>query len=1074
MARPLFGLVLVREPLFHISCPTCDARLKVLNEEAIGAILTCPKCESMVQVEAPPGWKPPPKKGPAEDSSPKPKPAKPAAGEKKPADAAKAGATAIAGSAAGAAVPPPLPAAVGVPEASGASETASEAVASAPAAAPWMPIWAIYSGLGVLIVALAATLVGVVAWNRGSVRPAAPVVAQPGAVSVKPASPKPRPATTAPRFSARWVPGKTRLFFTGDVASLTADGGFNETLYAQDPAWGSSVGRVLKAFALSPKYVRRVSWAATDLADWTESSVVILELAEGQNGEVYRVVGEDAGLQVAGVACRRQPKTAWTHPFAVLNKSTIVTGRQDLLAELAAAGPAKFESPAVERFLKGLPPDAISACVLDLPAARQAGWPLPTWWLDAWPPGREGWHAVCETPNGVGLTVSGGEPGATELTLWCKDQPDAEKVYTAVNELLPAGKAAIESARQSMPEKLQSGRLNADSAAGYETFLKAALAAIQSARCETVADTVYLRLDGGAASVALAASGVGSRGAVRSDWLANASAADRARHAELLKGLAGYHKAEQHLPDGAGGASLLPPETRLSWIAMMLPYYGHVDWHKQLEPGYSWNSAKNRPVTSRPLEAVTNPALGPSTTQAGFPVTHYVGVAGVGADAAGLKPGDPRAGVFGFGRTTRLDDIPDGASNTVAVMGVSGRLGPWSAGGDATVRPLTQRPYVNGPDGFGSGQPDGMFVGMADGSVRFVAKDIDPVVLEQLATAGGRETTTVASLDRPARPSPSVPMPPAPGPPAPPPEPDKPAPAEPPADLPPVDTEAVLAQRIVGVDFAGVRLIDAVRTIEQLAGVRVTLDLETLQRKGLSPRSPVQVRSGAATVGEVLDALVADRGLSCLVENGQVLLSVPQAERQALVEVRHEVADLEGAARDGVNVLAGLIRSMVAPESWQTAGGRGTIAPDNGALKVAATEAVQDQVLVFCERLRAVRGKPPRSKLDPARIAVATRFSRAHAKLSQPISSNFYAPAPLEQVLVDLERTSGMTITVNWLALAAEGIGPPLECTLNADKEPLATVLGKLLQPLGVAWRLADADTIEITTPGEAARADRA
>ncbi len=45
--------------LFSISCPTCRARLKVRQMAAIGQILECPKCGSMVQVTPPPGWQPP-------------------------------------------------------------------------------------------------------------------------------------------------------------------------------------------------------------------------------------------------------------------------------------------------------------------------------------------------------------------------------------------------------------------------------------------------------------------------------------------------------------------------------------------------------------------------------------------------------------------------------------------------------------------------------------------------------------------------------------------------------------------------------------------------------------------------------------------------------------------------------------------------------------------------------------------------------------------------------------------------------------------------------------------------------
>ncbi len=45
------------EPFF-LSCTTCQARLKVRDESALGQILACPKCGSMVLVESPPGTTP--------------------------------------------------------------------------------------------------------------------------------------------------------------------------------------------------------------------------------------------------------------------------------------------------------------------------------------------------------------------------------------------------------------------------------------------------------------------------------------------------------------------------------------------------------------------------------------------------------------------------------------------------------------------------------------------------------------------------------------------------------------------------------------------------------------------------------------------------------------------------------------------------------------------------------------------------------------------------------------------------------------------------------------------------------
>ncbi len=46
----------MEKPLFSVSCTTCRARLAVRNKEAIGEILECPKCGSMVLIAPPEGW----------------------------------------------------------------------------------------------------------------------------------------------------------------------------------------------------------------------------------------------------------------------------------------------------------------------------------------------------------------------------------------------------------------------------------------------------------------------------------------------------------------------------------------------------------------------------------------------------------------------------------------------------------------------------------------------------------------------------------------------------------------------------------------------------------------------------------------------------------------------------------------------------------------------------------------------------------------------------------------------------------------------------------------------------------
>ena len=89
----------------------------------------------------------------------------------------------------------------------------------------------------------------------------------------------------------------------------------------------------------------------------------------------------------------------------------------------------------------------------------------------------------------------------------------------------------------------------------------------------------------------------------------------------------------------------------------------------------------------------------------------------------------------------RPDQITDGASQTVMILGSGELASPWVQGGGATIRGARE-PYFGPISGFGSRdlKEPGAQAAFADGSVRTLSKNISPKVFRALVTIHGAES----------------------------------------------------------------------------------------------------------------------------------------------------------------------------------------------------------------------------------------------------------------------------------------------------------------------------------------------
>lgn len=346
---------------------------------------------------------------------------------------------------------------------------------------------------------------------------------------------------------------------------------------------------------------------------------------------------------------------------------------------------------------------------------------------------------------------------------------------------------------------------------------------------------------------------------------------------------------EGHYPPGTIAADELSPQARFSWMAGIL---SHMPSGQSARPllAHPWHSPLNDTYVRRRIPELQNPAVDVLVGPNGYPASHFAGMAGVGEDAALLPESHPRAGIFGYDRQTRLEDIRDGAAQTILIAGVRQNLGSWAAGGTATVRGFTQEPYVNGPDGFGTGQPESMLVLMADGSVRTVSTHTEPTIVRRMAAKADGLPLDAAVPGEPG----DLPSPPAEAPlvveVAP--EPDVPDSVKglvselalggaPPAPVRTIDFDAVFGQKIAA--FRQGRAVPAAELlllVEELAGVPIRSDpafedeLEPLLER------PVTLELEETTVGGVLAALAERIGCRfSFAPDGVILSPATSADR---------------------------------------------------------------------------------------------------------------------------------------------------------------------------------------------------
>ncbi len=214
---------------------------------------------------------------------------------------------------------------------------------------------------------------------------------------------------------------------------------------------------------------------------------------------------------------------------------------------------------------------------------------------------------------------------------------------------------------------------------------------------------------------------------------------------QISIGLQNFHSAFNHFPVGVvewrahGDHS----QRQLAWSVFLLPFIEQGNVHHQLDLETPFDSPQNAVAAAIIIDTYVCPSNARDENHSqGRAISDYGGIYGERISA----PNDPPKGVMIHDRPIAFSDITDGTSQTLIVAEDSrSRDGQWINGRNVFDQafPINQGPVFE--NDIRSEHPAGANGTFCDGSVRFLANDMELAVLAAICTRAGGE---VESLDK--------------------------------------------------------------------------------------------------------------------------------------------------------------------------------------------------------------------------------------------------------------------------------------------------------------------------------------
>ncbi|MDR0704558.1 MAG: hypothetical protein LBF88_06165 [Planctomycetaceae bacterium] len=283
-----------------------------------------------------------------------------------------------------------------------------------------------------------------------------------------------------------------------------------------------------------------------------------------------------------------------------------------------------------------------------------------------------------------------------------------------------------------------------------------------------------------------------------------------------------------------------------------------------------------------------------------------------------------------------------------------------------------------------------------------------------------------------------------------------------------------LAIPLTGLKLEKTSLLNAVRLLSDLTEIPMTFDLDEMRPRGIRIDNPLTDQQfGAGTSGEMLIKVLALLELEPVVEDRQILITVPPERRNTLLEQTFEVTDLVENTKNSnepltPKLLAEIQQRLIDPTN------ESFIRISDNSLIVQNRFRKLEETLRVLEQLRVIRNLPQQTEVVGEFLAPEAFGWDA---VMAPLTLNYYQPTALSDIFSQLESATKLKIVVDHRALHRT-LSPlqSMKATVRCNRGTVHEVLEKLLTSVDTAsltYRITDYNTIEITTRDVARQPDK-